>query len=286
MNRVLKSIALTLGFVCLGAAGEAIAAPAAPAELQCMRLLYGPGYSRPGSVVQTPDPRGIRVNKPSGYQHMITEYVTPWKTATFVLGGTRYFVATGQGHAVEDPGHPSQASHAQAAYISAIWFARKAGHWAMVGKEINLSADGSFGQVVGRAWTAFPSVTALRDTVILVADEGGYMNQGYAVQWFPIYEFTARGLRALGNVPSGADNTGSGMKPLISFKGRVTNIGLDAHARPEISVLFNGRSSVGSRPVALHDTRCAFDYVGNPAGSMGRSFETTGPECAAILSNQ
>lgn len=115
----------SLGLPTLAVAAVAHQAPMAPPELQTMQLLYGPAYTKPGSVVETPDPQGMRANKGPGYHHTITEYVTPWKTATVNVDGTSYFVATGQGHAVDDPQDPKDAAHVQSAYISAIWFAWK-----------------------------------------------------------------------------------------------------------------------------------------------------------------
>lgn len=280
-----KNICLILGVVSLVVARHAIAAPVAPAELHAMRLLYGPGYSRRGSVVETPDPHGVRVNKPSGYHHTITEYVTPWKTARVTLDGTSYFIATGQGHAVENPQHPSEAAHVGAAYVSAIWFAWKAGHWTMAGKDMNLTSDGSFGEVVGKPWTPFPKIASLQHAAVLVADEGGYMNQGNATRWFPIYEFTATRLRSLGNVPSGADNTGAGMTPVISFKGKFISAAMDTQGFPEITLSFSGKTALRNKPIDLHNVPCTFDYQNDPAKPQGQRFKPTTPECEAIVAS-
>lgn len=62
--------------------------PPVPTELRSMQLLYGAAYRKNGSVVETPDPQGLRVNKEPGYHHTITEYVTPWLTATVTLNGS------------------------------------------------------------------------------------------------------------------------------------------------------------------------------------------------------
>ncbi|CUA96276.1 hypothetical protein Ga0061069_10473 [Thiomonas bhubaneswarensis] len=280
-----KRIGLILGVVSLVVATHANAAPVAPTELHAMRLLYGPAYTRRGSVVEVPDPHGVRFNKPPGYHHTITEYVTPWKTASVTLDGTPYFIATGQGHAVENPQHPSEAAHVQAAYISAIWFAWKAGHWTMAGKDMNLTSDGSFGEAVGKPWTPFPRVALLQHAAVLVADEGGYMNQGNANSWFPIYEFTATGLRSLGNVPSGADNTGSGMKPVISFKGKFLSAAMDGQGFPTITLGFSGKTAIHNKPVDLHNVPCSFDYQNDPAKPQGQRFRPTTQECEDILAS-
>ena len=285
MNLSTKCISLILGTVSLVVASDVHAAPVAPAELQAMRLLYGAGYTRRGSVVETPDPYAVRVNKDPGYHRTITEYAVPWKTATVTVDGTTYFIATGQGHAVEDPRDPKDAAHAQSAYISAIWFEWKAGHWAAAGKAMNLTAAGSFGQVTGKLWTPFPRIALLPHAVLLVADEDGYMNQGYARRWFPIYEFTATGLRALGNIPSGADNTGAGTAPVISFMGKFMSATTDAHGLPEITLGFSGKAAMRNKPVDLHNVPCTFEYQNDPAKPQGNKFQPTTPECAAILAS-
>ncbi len=280
-----KRICLILGVVSLAVANNANAAPVAPAELHAMRLLYGPAYTQRGSVVETPDPHGVRVNKKPGYHHTITEYVTPWKTATLTLDGASYFVATGQGHAVEDPRHPRDAAHVQAAYISAVWFTWKVGHWVMAGKEMNLTADGSFGQVAGKPWTPFPKIALLQHAALLVADEGGYMNQGYATSWYPIYEFTATGLRSLGNVPRGADNTGTGMAPVISFKGKFLSAAMDAQGFPKITLAFSGKTAIRNKSVDIHNVPCTFDYQNDPTKPQGERFKPSTLECEAIVAS-
>lgn len=248
-----------------------------------MQLLYGPAYTKPGSVVETPDSQGMRANKGPGYHHTITEYVTPWKTATVNVDGTSYFVATGQGHAVDDPQDPKDAAHVQSAYISAIWFAWKGDHWVMSGKSMNLDAEGAFGVAAGNPWTPFPQMAQLKDAALLVADEQGDMHQGYAVSWLPIYEFTSKGLQSLGSVMSGADNTAAGASPQISFAGKIVAATTLADGLPSLTISYSGSTEIENRPEVLSNLQCTFNYSVNPTKSGDAAFTPTTPQCAAVV---
>lgn len=259
------------------------AAPPAPTELQSMRLLYGSAYSKTGSVVETPDPQGLRVNKEPGYHHAITEYVVPWLTATVALNGSRYFIVTGQGHSVEDPSHPADTSHVQSAYISAIWFALQGNRWVVAGKILNLAVDGTFGAVNGKPWRPFPQIFALKNAALLVPDEGDYLQEGLGNSWYSIYQFSTRGLQFLGQVPSGADNTGVGAKPVVSFDGKVVAASMTTNGDPQITIAYDGKAAPRNKPVNLHHGLCTFVYRQDAAHSAQSGFKPTTPQCKAIV---
>lgn len=269
----------------VAAAQSSHAAPPVPTELESMRLLYGEAYRKNGSVVETPDPQGLRVNKEPGYHHTITEYVTPWLTATVTLNGSRYFIATGQGHSIEDPSHPDDASHAQSAYISAIWFVLQGNRWVVAGKTLNLAVDGSFGMVTGKPWSPFPQTVVLKNAVLLVADEGGYMNQGFSSSWYPIYQFSMRGLQFLGKVPSGADNTGADAMPVVSIDGKVVAAATTVNDHPQITIAYSGRTELQNKPVDLHHGLCTFVYRQDAAHPHQSGFKPTTPKCKAIVAS-
>ena len=263
--------------------GSALAAPAVPTELQSMQLLYGQAYTQRGSVVNTADTLGMRANKESGYNHTITEYVTPWKTATVTLNGKTYFIATGQGHAVNDPKDPSSAAHVQSAYISAIWFSLEGSRWVPAGKRLNFAADGSFGQVNGSPWSVFPQMAPLKNSILLVADEGGYMNQGYSSSWYPVYVFDTTGLHFLGSLSSGGDNTGAEATPPISFTGKIVAATTAPNGQPQITLSYNGETVIQGKPVKLKGMLCNFLYHADAKHPGQGSFKPTTPSCDEIV---
>ena len=258
-------------------------APPVPGELQSMRLLYGSAYNKNGSVVETPDPQGLRVDKEPGYHHSITEYVTPWLTATVTLNGSRYFIATGQGHSIEDPNHPDATSHGQSAYISAIWFALQGNRWVVAGKTLNLAVDGTFGEVNGKPWRPFPQIFALKSAALLVPDEGGYMQGGAANSWYSIYQFSTRGLQFLGQVPSGADNTGVGAPPVVSFDGKVVAASMATNGDPQVTIAYDGKAAPRNKSVDLHHGLCTFVYRQDAVHPHQSGFKPTTPQCKAIV---
>jgi len=262
---------------------NALATPAPPTVQQAMRLLYGPAYTHPGSVVTTNDPHGVRVNKQPNDPHSIVEYVTPWAAQIVSLGGKTYFIATGQGHAVSDPSDPSFAGHVQSAYISAIWFVLNGDRWMFAGKQQNLTADGSFGEVAGKPGAPFHQTVSLGQSVLLIADEQGYMNQGYSSNWYPVYRFDAQGLRALGAIPSGGDNTGAGATPVIAFSGKIVGATLSAAQTPVVTMAFTGTTALEGKPLHLNGMLCQFAYRPRVAQQSDSHFSPTTPQCKAII---
>lgn len=273
---------LTFGLLFGILSSSSLAAPAVPTELQAMQLLYGQAYTQRGSVVKTADTLGIRANKEPGYNYTITEYVTPWKTATVTLNGKTYFIATGQGHSVNDPKDPSFASHAQSAYISAIWFSLEGSRWVPAGKRLNLAVDGSFGQVDGNPWSVFPQMAPLKNSILLVADEGGYMNQGYGSSWYPVYVFNVNGLQSLGALSSGGDNTGAGATPAISFTGKIVAATTAPNGQPQITLSYSGNTVIQGKPVKLNKTLCNFLYQADAKQPDQSRFKPTTEQCAQI----
>ena len=262
---------------------SALAAPPVPTELQAMQLLYGRAYKQRGSVVKTVDKLGMRVNKEPGYNHTILEYVTPWKIATVTLDGKTYFIATGQGHAVSDPNRPEDAAHVQSAYISAIWFTLEDGRWVPAGKQLNLAADGSFGQVNGKPWSGFPQMAPLENMVLLAADEGGYMNQGYSSSWYPVYAFDGSGFRYLGAVSSGGSNGGAGAEPEIAFSGTIIAANKASNGQLQLTLSYSGTTVLAGKPVKLDKVRCNFLYRADPKRPGEGSFEPATEQCRAIV---
>lgn len=281
LRRVFLGLSSIFG---LGASmASVMAAPAPPTVQQAMRLLYGPAYTHPGSVVTTRDLHGIRVNKLPNDRHIIVEYVTPWAAQVVSLGGKTYFIATGQGHAVSDPSHPSFAAHVQSAYISAIWFVLNGDRWVVSGKRQNLAADGSFGEVSGKPGAPFHQTLPMGQSVLLIADEQGYMNQGYGSSWYPVYRFGAQGLQSLGALPSGADNTGAGQTPVIAFSGKIVGATQSAAHAPVVTMSFSGTTALEGKPVKLSGVLCQLAYRPQAAQQGAPHFSATTPQCQAIV---
>ena len=276
---------LTLGLLGGIFSAAAVAAPAAPTELQAMRLLYGNGYTQRGSVVSIPDPLGIRANKEPGYHNTITEYVTPWKIAIVNLNGKTYFTATGQGHAVTEPSNPESAAHVQSAYISAIWFVLEGNRWVPAGKRLNFAVGGSSGVVDGKPWTDFPQMAPLKDSILLVAEEGGDMHQGYGSSWYPVYVFDKTGLNSLGEVTSGGDNTGAEASPVISFSGKIVAATTAANGQPLITLSYSGETVIQGKPVKMNGVLCGFLYRKDVKQPDTASFMPQTPQCTDIASS-
>lgn len=260
-----------------------MAAPAEPNELQAMQWLYGPAYVKTGSVVKTPDPHGIRVNKGPGYDNTITEYVRPWQTATVNLNGKTYFIATGQGSAVTNSENPSFTVQAQPAYISAIWFQLDGNHWVPVGREYNFAAEGSNGRVNGRPWSIFPQRALLKNQVLLVGEEDGFETQGYASSWYPIYTFNGNALKYLGGLSSGGSNGGAGVTPVISIQGKIIAAALSSDGQPHIILSFNGNTVIQGKAIQLHNTQCKFISEKNSRGVNRNVFKPTTQLCMEIV---
>jgi hypothetical protein len=261
-----------LGIAAAAANLTLAASPATPSERQAMQALFGAGYAGRGVVLSVP-----------GAQRRVIERVQPWLTASLTLDGVPYFIATAQGQEVTDPKAPSFASHAQSAYISAIWYALRNGRWTWVGKSYNLAEDGAFGKVNGDPWTPFPQVAMLRGGALLVASENDDMHQGYGTSWLPIYWFSKSGLQSLGNVISGGDNTGADTQPGIAFTGKAVTAGVNAEGMPLITVSYSGHTAIGDKPLMLNNTPCTFIYRRNPKQPGHSAFTATTPQCQSIV---
>ncbi len=274
------SIGLTIGV------GFSLAAPVLPTLQQAMRLLYGPAYTKPGSVVSTSDPQGVRYNKPTDYRHTIVEFVTPWASQTVSLGNKSYFIATGQGYALADPSNPSAAAHYQSAYISAIWFVLEGDRWVVAGKQQNLTADGTFGRVGGKPGAPFYRTIPLGQSVLLVAGEQSVMYQGTSSKWYPVYRFDTRGIRALGALPSGGDNTNAMQPPVISFTGKIIGAKETPGHAPVFTISYTGTTVLNGHPAELANVKCSFVYRQQIASqSIPQRSPSTTPECEAIVAS-
>ncbi|MGC9007709.1 MAG: hypothetical protein ACP5IY_01325 [Halothiobacillaceae bacterium] len=133
----------------------------------------------------------------------------------------------------DDPAHVDQA------LISAIWFALENDRWVVAGKKLNLSREGEFGKAAGKSESPFKQTFPLKDGVVLVASEQSYTGQGYSYFWYPIYHFNAQeGLRYLGWVRSGLDNTGAApfIDKTINYSDKVVGAKEDERGMPILTL--------------------------------------------------
>ena len=269
------------------------AGSAIPTELQSMSMLYGPAYTKRGSIIETIDEMGIRRNKDSGYHHTITEYVTPWKIATISLNGTAYFIATGQGYAVHNSQNSGSPAHVQSAYISAIWFVNHHGKWLIAGKAMNMGYGGAFGTMAGSPWTPFPQIMRLGQDFLLIADQNKDSHQGYQNQDLPLFLFTAHGLQSLGEFPNGADDTGALAKPETSFSGKIVSATYTMDGLPEFTVSYSGKTVLQGKPIVFRNVICEFTHRNISAGTdvwgvdrIKAEFKPAGTYCTKIFNSE
>lgn len=278
----MKTLVKFLGYVFVSSCALPLAvdaAPVPPDQLPTMQMLYGATYQKNGQVVSV-------IGEDS---KVINECVKPWKTADIVLGGVNYFIATGQGAEVTNPSdsaQPCEPSHADPAYISAIWFSFQGGKWVALGKALNFTADGSWGNVNGGPWSPFPQMANLIKNTLLVADEGGYSNMGVSTSWYPIFAFSPNGLVSLGNIPSGMDDRGTGSQPVNLWNGKIVAASLSPIGMPKITLLYNGVAVVNNQPVKLKNTSCTFVYEMQAGDQQHPGFKLATPECAAIFESE
>ncbi len=249
-----------------------------PSELQAMQLLYGPSYTKPGSIVNTVDKFGMKFNKPANYDHRITEYVVPWKQQLVHIDGAEYFIAFGQGHSAANGG----TSHVQPAYVSAIWFQHDKSGWKVAGKSQNIAAGGSFGQETGQPWSIFPHIFYSKGSVILMSDENGYGNQGYFVYNSPVFTFSPKnGVESMGGIFLGASdsNAVANQSDATSFEGEVVSAIMSNDGKPMFSISFTGKTYINSKPVVLKNKVCKYVFETN---KYGPDFQPVSSECKEI----
>lgn len=282
-----RAVALTIGALSLSfGMAQAQAFPPPPSFTQAMQQIYGPGYfpARKLNAQQSRAQGGVAYARPVVRVGKTYERVRPWIGSAFLFEGQPHYVAFGEGYDVSGPvgsgSYNPMASQMTTADVSAIVYRFDGRTWVVRGVYRSLFQSGS-GGLLGLEGAKDPmGKPMVTPTGVFFHDDAAAGNNGIFNSFADVVVLTDAGMRYAQAVPTGGDNSGSGMKPSYTYNGHIASLKLDASGKVHADVVFTGRARVTphGRVVPIGRTSC--QMVEDDAN---QGYVTHQPRCAAIL---